>query len=716
MSQVTSSALDQTSQTPPALLRAIEATWLAAVVAVPLALVHKDWMFSSVDMPKVFVLRSLALALIALVALEWAITSGRGESNHGPVKSWLRRLGFVDHPASWVFIGAAAVLLANVVSVAFSPVRAVSIGGVDAGTDSYGLLSIASYVTIFWVTATHLKSAGQLQRLVWAIVATGAAMGLVGVGQHFGFDPLHNNPARSRMPLTAGNAGFAGSLLVITIPLTLAASLALRERMAMIPHIAGSIGLLSLGLVAMVFTLARSSWVGLAIALLVLVGGLGWVHGLGSLRRFAVVGASLAGLVLLLGVTSPSTTKDAIERLSSIPSSVTNFGDSDLAIRGEIWSAAVRAYRSGDWVDVADQPDIPAIAPKPLLRLVGFGPNTFEYANFATRGPTGTQHAHNFLLHTLVELGSLGVAAYLGLLFASGLVLVRMLLRARAEEMPLFYSYIVIGLAAVAAGRLVEQMAGKAQVADLTLSWVLAAVVVAMASMTSQSGLANISAPAPRRNSRPRRRPEARGTLPLQRARLAGAGLLIMIVLVFWWQSVLLTAASSVSGASALQSGKLGLRDATIEGYERAIARAPSLALNHMALADVYRTLATVAPDDASKVSLLTEGDRLLTEVLTRNPLDHRSLEIQVDIRTRKSALLSTERPAAYETVRTLIALQPGYWSPYAQLAELFVLDENYEAALAARDQAVERVPHANNTTAFDTALRALNEKLPKTP
>ena len=48
--------------------KAIEAGWLVAAVLIPVAVTHEDFMVSSIAMPKVFVLRTLALYPIAAVA------------------------------------------------------------------------------------------------------------------------------------------------------------------------------------------------------------------------------------------------------------------------------------------------------------------------------------------------------------------------------------------------------------------------------------------------------------------------------------------------------------------------------------------------------------------------------------------------------------------------------------------------------------------------
>jgi len=53
------------------LARAIEATWLAGAFLIPVTVMHENFMLGYVQMPKVFLLRSLALLLVALVSLEW---------------------------------------------------------------------------------------------------------------------------------------------------------------------------------------------------------------------------------------------------------------------------------------------------------------------------------------------------------------------------------------------------------------------------------------------------------------------------------------------------------------------------------------------------------------------------------------------------------------------------------------------------------------------
>ena len=67
--------------------RAFEAGCLAAAVLVPIAIMHEDFMIGFIQMPKVFALRTVALYLVAVFAIEWAM----GRWGGGP--EWGGRVG-----------------------------------------------------------------------------------------------------------------------------------------------------------------------------------------------------------------------------------------------------------------------------------------------------------------------------------------------------------------------------------------------------------------------------------------------------------------------------------------------------------------------------------------------------------------------------------------------------------------------------------------------
>jgi hypothetical protein len=642
--------------------RAIEAAWLTAAVAIPLAIVHEDWMISSEATPKVLVLHSTAMLLISLVLLEWATAPRRAAEESNGAIVWLRRFGFVDHPARFVFMAVASVLLTNLLSLAFSPVPAVSIAGADAGTDSSGLLDVASYIVIFWVTATHLKSGAQLRRLFWAITMLAVTVSLIGVGQRFGFDPWTGPIVRNRVPMTMGNPIFAAGFVMLTVPLTAGVIMWLKDRIPPLLHMSIGVGVLGVQLLALLFTASRSASIGLTFALLAFLGASAWVLGVKSLRRPATMLAIFIGFALLLGAADPKVAGRALERISTIPTALVNLGDDGLSGRVDIWSVSSTAYWSGPWIDTEEFPEIPDIAPAALRPLVGYGPDMYKYAYLAASGPHEVEHGHNFLVHTAVELGSAGVAAYAGLAAALAAALLSMLRRARGGGMPLWHVYAVVGLTGVMAGRLVEQMGSKAQISDLTLWWILVGTVVAMTAMTPQSEPADASRARQRGRRRAQLRTHSGGEdgLLARPFHLAGAVSVSLVLAFFWWQSVLPTANSSVTTAKALELAKTGQREATIEAYERAIDQSPSVAINHMALADVLRTLSTVATTD-QRLELLQQADAHIQMVLDRNPLDHRAHSMRVDIRRRMTEADPSLAPSAIDAIKTLKALTPGH-------------------------------------------------------
>ena len=106
--------------------RAMEATWLVAAALVPLAMANENWMEGWIQMPKVFVMRTSALVLAALVGFEWALAARGGAPVSEPQvhKRLIRAL--LLHPARLVFLAAGVVLLSNLISIALSPIPGVS--------------------------------------------------------------------------------------------------------------------------------------------------------------------------------------------------------------------------------------------------------------------------------------------------------------------------------------------------------------------------------------------------------------------------------------------------------------------------------------------------------------------------------------------------------------------------------------------------------------
>jgi hypothetical protein len=143
--------------------QAIESSWLAMLVLVPLAITHETYMDAYTQVPKVFVLRSLTLFLAAALVASSASALANSEWRfRGAAKAW--RSSLARHPARLVLLAVGVIVYANLLATALSPVPQVSIAGADAGRVSGGLFTLFSYLLAFSAIATHLRTRRQLLR------------------------------------------------------------------------------------------------------------------------------------------------------------------------------------------------------------------------------------------------------------------------------------------------------------------------------------------------------------------------------------------------------------------------------------------------------------------------------------------------------------------------------------------------------------------------
>ena len=224
-----------------------------------------------------------------LWVVEWAlrprpaaVTASRADA---ATRRWTRlRERTSAQPSRWILVTATLFLTANTLSTLLSPAFSVSLWGNNPGRDGFGLYNTASYYVLFAVIATRLRSTAQMWRLLGVIVAAATVASLYGVMQHYGLDPLDQGLAE-RVQSSFGNPLFAGSFLVLALPISLGLGLAHGMRVRSPWVYAGWGLLLSTQVVAVAFTLSRGPWVGLAAGALV----------------FLLLGGALAGRRVLAG-------------------------------------------------------------------------------------------------------------------------------------------------------------------------------------------------------------------------------------------------------------------------------------------------------------------------------------------------------------------------------------------------------------------------------
>jgi hypothetical protein len=173
--------------------RAIEASWLIGLFAVPLVF-SPLWLLIIYNDPKYFVLHLIAAVVVVAWAFEWA--AGRREA--GPWKpatpwGWAGR-----RPERWAVVSVVVFAAAAVISTLVSPAPRVSLWGRDNITLGYELYTFLALLVVFFAVALRLRTLDQVGRVFLVLMVAGGITALYGISQDFGWDPL--SPRRGRRP------------------------------------------------------------------------------------------------------------------------------------------------------------------------------------------------------------------------------------------------------------------------------------------------------------------------------------------------------------------------------------------------------------------------------------------------------------------------------------------------------------------------------------
>ncbi len=653
---------------------AMEALWLAAAGLVPLAMAPEGAMADFIQVPKVALLRIIVLVVSALWACEWALTPKAGPG--GPHRSLRSRfLGyFRGSPAGWIILAAVAFLAANIISTLLSPVYRVSLWGQEPGSDSYSLFAVAMYLVLFFAVATHLRSQAQIQRLLWVVIGAATVASSYGIAQRFGFDPLLSiSKSQVRVTSTFGNPIFFGAFLVMAIPVTLAATLSLGQRWNPLARVMVAAVPVSIQVTAIDFTLSRGPWVGLGIALAVLLLLAGVALGrrlLGMAAAAVAISIAVSAIVTLVpprNAGSETSSAAVAQRASSIYDEVSGGG---IGGRLDMWKTSGKLIEGHPWVDTNQYPELPSLTVAPLRPLVGYGPDMFPYAYLLAGDPQldgGRPFSpHNFIVMEMVDLGVLGVVTYIGLLAALAVVAILLILRVRRSSYPLSLTLALIAIASALAGRVVEQMSGIAHVSDLTLFWLLAGALVSIAVIAGQFDTEPAPAPA---TSLPRRRQPASVNGWKLGMALASA---VVLVWLMWLTSIRYVPAAAI-GASARTDLQNGAFLEGVRALDRAIALTPDKASYRLNRTAGLAALGANATDPEEKARLLNQAYRGVLAALGRNPMNQNAWNLAGDYVWRLARLDKDKVPEAERTHEIMTVLMPGYYLTHNAMAAVYL-------------------------------------------
>lgn len=282
----------------------IEASWLAAIILTPLFFnIHSDRVF---EPDKLTLLRSIAVLMLAVWLVK--IIEQRWWNSAG------KKLSFRDASSLWrmpFILPIALLALVYLVSNIFSVTPAISWAG------SYqrlqGTYTTLSYLVIFLVTISTMRTSAQARRLVTAVIISSIPVAFYGLLQHFDLDPLPwAGDTTQRVAGHMGNAIFIAAYLIMAVPPTLSRiivsfnNILNDEELSSADVIRSSIYIFTLAiqLISIYWSGSRGPWIGLFVGLFafVLVVLVALRNAAEEGQRFQLADGGKAVLLVVIGV------------------------------------------------------------------------------------------------------------------------------------------------------------------------------------------------------------------------------------------------------------------------------------------------------------------------------------------------------------------------------------------------------------------------------
>ena len=386
-------------------------------------------------------------------------------------------------PAHWLIIVVALWLVAQVISTLLSPLPIISLFGADDARSGYNLYDNISLFVIFVVVAARFRTERSVRLLVLTLVTSGTIAAAYGIAQHFGWDPIGDSEARSRVWSSFGNPLNFGSYIVMAIPATLAMALPKRERKYLwLGILAAAVGLQLSGLW---FTGSRGPYFAFLAGLISFGLIAVWI---GQFRALVSSGITLVGglVIAVIIIVIPSPQDDiGLSRILDIGDQIVGLSDEELDnkngldARFDIWGTTLETATG--W----DTPRDESALSSALRPVFGFGPDMFVYSYPLVAEPQSgnnlVDHTHNYELQILMEQGFVGLILLLTVLALIAVTIYRSItiLKSQAEELD-FLSILLLATAPALIGKLIEMQSGVSRVSELTMTFALFGVVSAI--------------------------------------------------------------------------------------------------------------------------------------------------------------------------------------------------------------------------------------------
>jgi hypothetical protein len=433
----------------------IEACWLAALAVTPLFFnIYSSRIF---EPDKEFMFRSIALLMLASWLIKIA-TKGRAycpatagapsllKEDCGKKERRFVLKGILGIP---FIVPVCMLTLSYLISALLSVSPYMSFHG--SYERSHGTLTVYSFITIFFLTIAHLRTAEQWGRISYIIILASLPVSLYGIFQHSGHDPIKwGKDVSQRVTSSLGNPIFMSAYLIMAVFITLERLMSAfcgkvqgNPRSKKNPDKATNYTLAGCYLIifffqltAVIFSQSRGPMLGLiaglfvfSLLLLILLRNEAATNQNinDSLRRTlnwawkVPVTIVIVILLFLVAVSIPDTPLAFLKEVPYVNrlSSALDMKSSTAKVRVFIWESAVNVISSKEPLVYPDgSPD----RFSPIRKLFGYGPETMQLV-YGQYYPPGLAHyenrlavadrSHNDTFDSLVTSGIFGVLASL---------------------------------------------------------------------------------------------------------------------------------------------------------------------------------------------------------------------------------------------------------------------------------------------------------------
>lgn len=467
-------------------------TTSTALFLIPLLFSYFDFVAVYED-PRQFILHLSAILIITLSMWKLYFVSLGNKSLVTRIKNWDLISWAKKDIHNWMITIIVLYTIIYLFSAILSPLSHISFLGRDDAAPGNNFYDHLSYLTILFAIIFFFNKFDKLLTLLYLLVISGMITASYGIAQYFGWDPIGKNADQIRILSSFGNTLNFSGYMVMAIPATIIIINMLYDKNKFFAFLF----IIGLGfeIAGLWFSAGRGPWVGAFFGMIIFFSFSIFTISKKNIIRyliFMVIGIIITAIISsiptdrsdisgrrLLGITEQITPPTSTE--NSIQSTDIEGGISG---RLSIWNSSIKIITESK--TPAEEPSYMSF----FRILFGVGPDMYVYSYPLTASPSSklsmVDHAHNYLLQNLVEIGVLGLITLLALGLVIFLTVIRLVITIKNHYYNSEIAFISLGIVAALGGKLVDIQAGVPRTSDITMMFALIGGLICISKLTTE--------------------------------------------------------------------------------------------------------------------------------------------------------------------------------------------------------------------------------------